>query len=38
VPDLPQSKNVRLLARMYEAWGAEDLPGVLELLDPEFEW
>ena len=33
-----QSENVRLLARMYEAWDAQDLPAVLELLDPEFEW
>ena len=32
------SDNVRLLARMYEAWDAQDLDGVLELLDPEFEW
>jgi ketosteroid isomerase-like protein len=32
-----QSENVRLLARMYEAWDAQDLPAVLELLDPEFE-
>jgi len=32
------SYNVRLLARMYEAWDAQDLDGVLELLDPEFEW
>jgi ketosteroid isomerase-like protein len=23
---------------MYEIWDAEDLPRVLELLDPEFEW
>jgi ketosteroid isomerase-like protein len=34
----PESDNVRLLARMYEAWDAQDLAGVLELLDPEFEW
>jgi ketosteroid isomerase-like protein len=34
----PQSDNLRLLTRMYEAWDAEDLPGVLALLDPEFEW
>jgi ketosteroid isomerase-like protein len=23
---------------MYEVWDAQDLAGVLELLDPEFEW
>jgi uncharacterized protein len=34
----PDSDNVRLLARMYEAWHAGDLPRVLDLLDPEFEW
>ncbi|MGH2978570.1 MAG: nuclear transport factor 2 family protein, partial [Solirubrobacterales bacterium] len=33
-----QSDNVRLLARMYEVWDAQDLAAVLELLDPEFEW
>ena len=35
---IPDSDNVRLLARMYEVWDAQDLDGVLELLDPEFEW
>jgi ketosteroid isomerase-like protein len=34
----PPDHNVRLLARMYEVWDAQDLAGVLELLDPEFEW
>ena len=33
-----QTDNVRTLARMYEAWDAEDVPRILELLDPEFEW
>jgi ketosteroid isomerase-like protein len=33
-----RSENVRILGRMYEAWDAQDLPAVLELLDPEFEW
>ena len=33
-----QSENVRILARMYEVWDADDLPGILELLDPDFEW
>ena len=33
-----ESENVRLLARMYAAWDAEDLAAVLALLDPEFEW
>jgi ketosteroid isomerase-like protein len=32
-----RSENVRILGRMYEAWDAQDLPAVLELLDPEFE-
>ena len=30
--------NVVLLTRMYEVWDAGDLPAVLELLNPEFEW
>ena len=34
----PPSDNVRLLARMYEVWDAQDLAGILALLDPEFEW
>jgi len=38
VPDRPHNENVELLARMYEVWDGEDVPGVLELLDPEFEW
>ena len=36
--DRSESENVRLLARMYEAWDAQDLAAVCELLDPEFEW
>ena len=36
--DRSESENVRLLARMYEAWDAQDLATVCELLDPEFEW
>lgn len=34
----PPNDNLRVLARMYEAWDGQDLAGVLELLDPEFEW
>jgi ketosteroid isomerase-like protein len=33
-----QSDSVHLLARMYEVWDAQDLAGVLDLLDPDFEW
>jgi len=38
VATAPQNDNVRLLLRMYELWDAQDLDGLLELLDPEFEW
>ena len=38
MPADPQSDNVQLLMRMYEVWDAQDLPAVLKLLDPEFEW
>jgi hypothetical protein len=37
-PPPHRGDNVRLLARMYEVWDAQDLAGVVELLDPEFEW
>jgi ketosteroid isomerase-like protein len=38
VAGAPESDNVRLLTRMYEVWDAGDLPDILQLLDPEFEW
>jgi|Tabmets5t2r1_1033131.scaffolds.fasta_scaffold09932_2 ketosteroid isomerase-like protein len=30
--------NIELVRRGYEAWNRGDLGGVLELVDPEFEW
>jgi ketosteroid isomerase-like protein len=38
MPVMTPSDNVRLLTRMYEVWDAQDIPAVLELLDPAFEW
>jgi ketosteroid isomerase-like protein/SAM-dependent methyltransferase len=33
-----QSANLQLLTRFYEAWDGGDLPTMLELIDPEFEY
>ena len=33
-----ESDNVRLLRHVYEAWDADDLDAVFEVLDPEFQW
>ncbi|MFL5823292.1 MAG: nuclear transport factor 2 family protein [Solirubrobacteraceae bacterium] len=30
--------NVEIVSRLYEAWGHQDFPGPLELLDPEVEY
>jgi ketosteroid isomerase-like protein len=33
-----QGENVRLVARMYEVLRQENVAGLSEILDPEFEW
>ena len=34
----PESDNMRLVRRMYEAWDATDLVTMFSLLDPAVEW
>lgn len=31
-------ENIDIVRRGYDAWNRGDLPGVLELVDPSFEW
>ena len=35
---MPESPNIQVLRRMYEAWDALDLDTLFGLLDPEVEW
>ena len=42
VPDnpaaVPESPNIQVVRRVYEAWDALDLDTMLDLLDPEVKW
>jgi ketosteroid isomerase-like protein len=35
---MTERENTQLVQRVYEAFGAGDVPALLELLDPQIEW